>query len=142
MITCDVNIFLHAMVAHSSHHALCKRELERARNSQEGFAISELVLAAVLRIGTNPRLYSPAPSTREVFQFLDELRFQQGVERIEAGERHWSIFQDLVSTTGVLGPDTADAYLAALAIEHGCQWWTTDRGFGRFPGLEWRCLLD
>jgi predicted nucleic acid-binding protein len=31
-----------------------------------------------------------------------------------------------------------DAYLAALAIESGSEWITTDRDFSRFPGLRWR----
>ena len=32
--------------------------------------------------------------------------------------------------------------IAALAIEHGCEWNTTDRGFARFPGLRWRHPLS
>jgi len=32
----------------------------------------------------------------------------------------------------------ADAYHAALAIEHGCEWLTLDRDFARFPDLSWR----
>jgi predicted nucleic acid-binding protein len=31
-----------------------------------------------------------------------------------------------------------DAYFAALAIEAGCEWITTDRAFARFKGLRWR----
>jgi predicted nucleic acid-binding protein len=31
----------------------------------------------------------------------------------------------------------ADAYLAALAIESGSEWVTTDGDFARFPGLRW-----
>ena len=31
-----------------------------------------------------------------------------------------------------------DAWLAALAIESGCEWVTTDRDYARFPGLRWR----
>jgi len=31
----------------------------------------------------------------------------------------------------------ADAYFAALAIEHGCEWISTDHNFARFPGLKW-----
>ena len=27
---------------------------------------------------------------------------------------------------------------AALAIEHGCDWLSTDGDFSRFPGLKWR----
>jgi predicted nucleic acid-binding protein len=30
---------------------------------------------------------------------------------------------------------------AALAIEHGCEWVTLDRGFAAFPGLSFRNLL-
>ena len=30
-----------------------------------------------------------------------------------------------------------DAWLAALAIEHGCEWITFDRDFARFTGLRW-----
>ena len=33
-----------------------------------------------------------------------------------------------------------DAYLAALAIESGSEWATTDRDYGRFSELRWRDL--
>lgn len=32
----------------------------------------------------------------------------------------------------------SDSYLAALAIEQGCDLVTTDGDFARFPGLRWR----
>lgn len=35
-----------------------------------------------------------------------------------------------------------DAYHAALAIEYGCQWISLDRGFSRFPRLQWRHPLN
>jgi predicted peptidase len=38
----------------------------------------------------------------------------------------------------VKGPLVTDAYVAALAIEHGCELVTTDSEFARFPGLRWR----
>jgi uncharacterized protein len=31
-----------------------------------------------------------------------------------------------------------DAFLAALAMEQGCEWITTDRDYARFTGLKWR----
>ena len=56
-------------------------------------------------------------------------------------------------TTGRASPSSAgtcsceanlvpDAYLAALALEQGAELITFDRGFGRYPRLRWRCLLD
>jgi predicted nucleic acid-binding protein len=35
-----------------------------------------------------------------------------------------------------------DAYLAALDIESGIEWITTDRDYSRFPGLKWRHPLS
>jgi predicted nucleic acid-binding protein len=43
----------------------------------------------------------------------------------------------------VRGPNTTDAELAALAIEHGGVLYSTDRDFARFSGLRWtNPLLD
>jgi len=39
------------------------------------------------------------------------------------------------------GPLVSDAYVAALAIEHGCELITTDSAFARFQGLRWRHSL-
>jgi predicted nucleic acid-binding protein len=54
------------------------------------------------------------------------------------GVRHWEIFDRLCRAAGAKGSLVADAYLAALAIESGSEWITTDRDFSRFPGLRWR----
>ena len=48
---------------------------------------------------------------------------------------------DLVLGLQIRGSDTTDAYLAALALERGCEWWTTDKGFDRFRALRSRNLL-
>jgi uncharacterized protein len=40
--------------------------------------------------------------------------------------------------SNVKGNLIPDAYLAALAIESGSEWITTDRDYSRFPGLKWR----
>ncbi len=37
---------------------------------------------------------------------------------------------------GVVGL-VPDAFLASLAVAHGCRLATADRGFARFPGLTW-----
>ena len=42
------------------------------------------------------------------------------------------------ATSKARGNLVADAWLAALAIESGCEWVTTDGYFGRFNGLTWR----
>ncbi len=39
---------------------------------------------------------------------------------------------------GAKGNLVLDAYHAAMAIETGSEWITTDRDYSRFPGLRWR----
>lgn len=58
------------------------------------------------------------------------------------GERHWGIFQRLCREANAKGNLVADAYLAALAIETGAEWITTDRDYARFSGLRWRHPLN
>jgi len=58
------------------------------------------------------------------------------------GKRHWAIFTRLCRDVEAKGNLVPDAYLAALAIESGCEWVTTDRDFARSSGLRWRHPLD
>jgi toxin-antitoxin system PIN domain toxin len=141
VILCDVGVLLQAMIRHTAHHETCRRELERLRATPREMAVNDLILAAVVRIGTNPRLFDPCPAVEEVLAFVDALRDLPGVRSIAPGPRHWTVFKDLILGGGIRGSDTTDAYLAALAMEHGCEWWTTDGGFSRFPGLRWRNLI-
>jgi predicted nucleic acid-binding protein len=55
---------------------------------------------------------------------------------VAPSRRHWDLFVGLC--VNVQGPLVTDAYLAALAIEHGCELATTDGDFARFQGLRWR----
>ena len=60
---------------------------------------------------------------------------------ITPGERHWEIFQSLCERSKASGNLVQDAWFAALAIESGCEWVTTDRDYARFPDLKWRAPL-
>jgi predicted nucleic acid-binding protein len=40
------------------------------------------------------------------------------------------------------GPDIADAYLAAYALDNNATFVSADRGFARFSRLKWRRPLD
>lgn len=142
MILCDVGVLLSAMVERSPHHAVCKRRVEALRAGGDRFAVSHLVLAAVVRISTHAAAFRPPATAAEAFRFADAVRAHPRAVRVEPRDRHWKIFEDLVLSAGIRGADTTDAWFAALAIEHDCEWWTIDRGFARFAGLRWRNLLD
>lgn len=56
------------------------------------------------------------------------------------GARHWELVGRLCRESQAAGKNVADAQHAAVAIEHGCEWFTRDRDFARFErsGLRWR----
>lgn len=142
MVLPDVNLLLHAARPDSPHHRRCRGLLDDLARGDEPLALCDLVLASVVRIATNPRVFDPPASPASVFAFCAALRRHPRATPIAPGPRHWQIFEDLVVSTGIRGADTTDAWFAALAIEHGCEWWTADLGFTRFPGLRWRNPLD
>jgi len=143
MVLWDVNLLLYAAIPTSPHHARCRSLLLALLGGEEHFAISEFVLASFVRICTNPKAFDPPALPREALAFCQSLLSHPLAVKVAPGPRHWRIFEDLVLAAGVRGSDIADAHLAALAIEHGCSWWSSDRDFARFGGLRWHDpLLD
>ena len=141
MVLCDVSVVLSAGMPDSPHHRVCRERIEELLAAGISFATSELVLAAVVRIATNRKVWKKPASVGRAFAYVDSLRDHPDAVSIAPGLRHWRIFQDLATKSGSRGPDTTDAYFAALAMEHGCEWWTADADFARFPGLRWRNVL-
>jgi len=100
------------------------------------------VLSAFLRIVTHPRIFRPPSDLATALAFAEALRGRDNAVLVSAGERHWDIFTGLCRKTSARGNLVPHAYLAALAIEHGCIFVTTDRDYARFPGLSWKHPLD
>ena len=138
MILPDVNVLIYAFRADVPHHHVCRSWLTSIVAGEARFGISPLALSALLRITTNPRAFREPSTPEEAFAFCNALLAQPHAERVEAGTRHWAIFQDLCRRTGIKEPILTDAWFAALAIEWDCEWITMDRDFARFPGLRWR----
>src|SRR5258706_2541336 len=90
----------------------------------------------------HPLFFNPPSDLADCLLATQQIRDHPNRVSLRPGGRHWGIFSDLCRVTGSVGNAVADAYRAALAIEHGCELMTTDRGFGRFPGLRWRHPLD
>jgi toxin-antitoxin system PIN domain toxin len=104
--------------------------------ANEPFAVTEIVLAGFLRIVTNPRIFDPPTPMASGIAFCQRLVDWPLAVMITASRRHWDIFVSLCAD--IQGALVTDAFLAALAIEHGCELITTDSDFSRFPGLRWR----
>jgi toxin-antitoxin system PIN domain toxin len=119
-------------------HAAYREWLEAAVEADEAFGVSELVLSGFVRVVTHPRVVSPPEPVESALAFANALREAPNAVPVAPARRHWSIFERLCNEAGARGDLVPDAYLAALAIESGCEWVTTDRDYARFPGLRWR----
>lgn len=93
-----------------------------------------------MRIATHPKIFFDPNTAGEVFRFAHALLDQPHCRVVQPGPQHWTIFRDLCQSAKVSGNLVPDAWFAALAIEHGCEWITADRDFSKFPGLRWRML--
>jgi hypothetical protein len=99
------------------------------------FGISESALTAFVRIVTDSRIFKQATPMSRALEFADWLREQPRAVLVAPGPRHWGLFEGFCRRPGIHGPLVTDAWFAALAIEHGCEWVTLDRDCARFPGL-------
>jgi hypothetical protein len=142
VILLDVNVLVYAHREETDRHADHRRWLEQTLDAPGGCAVSELVLSGCLRILTHPRVFDPPTPLPRALDFIDQLRSHERMTLLAPGPRHWSIFLDLCRRCSARGNLVADAYHAALAIETGSEWITTDRDFARFTGLRWRHPLD
>jgi toxin-antitoxin system PIN domain toxin len=134
----DVNVLVHAFREDSPRHAEMRSWLEELVSSQGSFGLSELVLSGFLRVVTHPRVFDPPTPIDTALEFAEALRDLPNCVLLSPGSRHWSIFQGLCRQAAAHGNLVPNAYLAALAIESGSEWVTTDQDYARFQGLRWR----
>ena len=142
MILIDVNVLVYAHRTDAPGHSAYRGWLEELINGDQAYGFSELVLSGFLRVVTHPRVFDPPSDLASGLAFAQVIRSQPNAVPITPGPRHWGIFVRLCEAARAKGNLIPDAYLAALAIESGSEWVTTDRDYSRFPGLRWRHPLD
>jgi toxin-antitoxin system PIN domain toxin len=137
----DVNVLLAGFRADHIHHQPARTFLEAARPEPFTLGLSDVALSSVVRLATNPRVFVQPDTVHVVLEYIDAL-LEPPVQVVRAGAAHWPRFADLCRQLNLRGNLVPDAYLAALAFEQRAELVTFDRGFGRYPRLRWRCLLD
>jgi hypothetical protein len=138
MVLVDVNVLVYAHREDAPNHRAYREWLTRLIGAEEAYGMADLVLSGFVRIVTHPRVFAPPSPLEKALAFARGLREQPNGVLVSPGPRHWDIFAALCRRASAKGNLVADAYLAALAIESGSEWITTDRDYSRFPGLRWR----
>jgi toxin-antitoxin system PIN domain toxin len=138
----DVNVLINAHRREAERHKDYRVYVESLVNGDENYAVSDFVLNGFVRVVTNQRVWRPSTPLDDALRFGEFIRNQPHAVVISPGERFWGIFTRISRHAGATGKLVPDAFLAALAMEHGCDFITADRDFGRFPGLRWRHPLN
>lgn len=142
MILPDVNVLVYAHRADVPRHDEYRSWLDAVVNGDHSFGLSDLVLSGFVRVVTHPRVFADPTPIEHALSFTAALRASSARVGIEPGDRHWEIFCRLCENVDARGNMIPDAWFAALAIESGSEWITTDRDYARFPGLSWRPPLQ
>jgi toxin-antitoxin system PIN domain toxin len=137
MKLCDVNVLIYAHRAESREHEAYASFIRELAEGPSAFGLSEAVLSGFVQVVTNPKIFRQPTPVSTAFAFCDSLRRRPQAVILRPGERNWQIFQQLCLCLPASGKLVGDAWHAALAIEHGCEWISTDADFARFPGLNW-----
>jgi toxin-antitoxin system PIN domain toxin len=133
----DVNVLVYAYRREAPNHAAYASWLAAVVAGQDEFALADQCLTGILRIVTNPRIFADPAPTGDALRFVERLRAARRGRPVAATSSTWELLAANVSQDqGIRGNLVPDAYLAALAVSHGCKLATADRGFARFPDLQ------
>ncbi len=138
MILVDANILLYA---EDSLHPRSRQAREWWDDQLSGtgvICLCWIVLSAFIRIGTNPRVFEQPLSLEQALSRIQSWLDQPCTRIIRPTQRHWTVYRQMLIDGQAVANLVTDAYLAALAVEHGCELASTDSDFSRFPKLKWR----
>lgn len=137
MILPDVNVLVCAFRREAVDHDRYASWLSFTLVHSE-LALVEPVLLGMIRIVTSSRIMADPAPTRLALEFVDALLAAPRARQLTPTAATWERLRTIAaSDERVRGPLVPDAWLAALALSHGCRLATADRGFARFDGLDW-----
>ena len=138
MILVDTNILLYAEDSLNPRHQQARAWWDGRLSGTGVVCLCWMVLSAFIRIGTNPRVFEHPLSLEQALARVQSWLDQPCTRVVRPTERHWTVFKQVLTDGQAVANLVTDAYLAALAIEHGCELASTDSDFARFPKLKWR----
>jgi toxin-antitoxin system PIN domain toxin len=137
VIVLDANLLLHAYDETSQQNPAASSWLQETFSGTELIGLPWISVWAFLRIATNIRIMTNPITMEQGIAVVDSWLKRANVRLLHPGEGHWALLQRMLIEGQIRGPAVTDAIIAALTIEHGGVLHTADRGFARYPGLNW-----
>jgi toxin-antitoxin system PIN domain toxin len=137
MLAPDINILVGAYRSDAENHPQLREWLMAALDGEESIGLSPLVLTGFVRVMSTPAFAKKEIRRVDTLGFVDSLLDARRTALLIPGHEAFRLFRRFCELPGLGSKVIADAYHAAIAIEHRCEWVTLDRDFARFPGLRW-----
>jgi uncharacterized protein len=133
----DANVLLYAVDERAPRHEPARAWLEEALSGTETVAFSWAVLLAVVRLSTKPVVFEQPLDSDAALDLVDGWLERPNATVVHPTARHAAVIRELLGPLGTAGNLAGDAHLAALAIEHGAELYSSDVDFSRFAGVRW-----
>ena len=138
MFLLDVNVVLAAHREDHPDHESVRAWFDAMLAAADRFTVPALIWGSFLRLATNRRIFEVPTPCSEAFAFVEATCAQPSHLQVGPGPRHLALLRRLCDESDALGDLIADAVIAAIAVEHGCEVVTLDRDFARFESVRHR----
>jgi toxin-antitoxin system PIN domain toxin len=133
----DANILLYAKFKDYPQHEKAITWLDEALNASKPVGLPWQSLAAFMRIATNPKVFNDPMATDAAVAQVRLWCKRKVVWHPVPGSQFEEVYCRLLLNHHCTGNLVSDAYLAALALEHGLTVVSSDSDFARFPRVRW-----
>lgn len=137
MIAVDTNILVYAHRQDSPWHEAAFARLSELAEGRAAWAIPWPCLHEFIAIVTHPQIYNPPSPLETALAQVEAWLEAPGLVLLAETGSYWPELRATLTAGRIAGPQVHDARIAALCHLHGVEeLWTSDRDFGRCPGLK------
>lgn len=138
MFLVDTNLFVHAALESSPHHAGARDLVESWRRGDESWFATWSIFYEVLRVLTHPAVVRPPRSSGELLRYLEAIRAAPAFSLLAHTRRHEAVLREVIEECPwASGSMLHDVHTAVLMREHGVkEIRTADSDFLKFEFLE------
>lgn len=137
MILVDANLLIYAHVRQFPQHRAARLWLDDRLAGPAKVGLAWPSLLGFLRIVTNHRIFDRPESIPDAWQQIRAWLSAPGAWIPLPTDRHEEVLDRMMASSVTRADLVPDAHLAALAIEHGLLFCSSDGDFARFEGLRW-----
>jgi predicted nucleic acid-binding protein len=133
----DTNVLVYALFATAAQHAAARSLLEQAKDPKAGLCIFPQILAEFFAVVTNPKRVSPAKTTDEALQAVEQFLALPGLTLLPLPADVVTRWVQLARVRPVKGGEVFDLQAAAAMLAHGVGTVYTYNGadFQGIPGI-------